>query len=306
MEQATARQDSVNIVTEVPGPKSRELATARQQAARRRALARPPAVFVDHAHGATVTDVDGNTFIDWTGGVGCLNVGHTNAAVTAAITRRSRVHAHRLHDRAVRDVRRARASASTRASRSPARSRAALFNSGAEAVENAVKIARVADRPHGVICFDGRVPRPHADGDVADLASRTPTRPGFGPLRARGLPRAVPQPVRVRRRRRRSDRVRARRSCGEMFDDPLRGREHRRDHRRAGAGRGRLHRARRASSCRACASSATSTASCSSFDEVQSGHGPHRQALGDRALRRRARPARSAPSRSRRACRSRA
>ena len=42
---------------------------------------------IEHGHGCVVTDVDGNTFLDWSGGIGCLNVGHTNAAVSAALHR---------------------------------------------------------------------------------------------------------------------------------------------------------------------------------------------------------------------------
>ncbi|MGZ4353892.1 MAG: aminotransferase class III-fold pyridoxal phosphate-dependent enzyme, partial [Gaiellaceae bacterium] len=78
---ATTR--TIEIRTELPGPRSREILERKE-----RVVAGPLSIYlpivIDEAHGATVTDVDGNTFIDFTGGVGCLNVGHTHPAVVAA------------------------------------------------------------------------------------------------------------------------------------------------------------------------------------------------------------------------------
>ena len=99
MEQATAQQHSVNLVTEVPGPRSRELAK-RSADALANALSLVHPIFVERAHGATVTDVDGNTFIDWIGGVGVLNVGHTHPAVTDAIVAQARKFTHQGYVRA--------------------------------------------------------------------------------------------------------------------------------------------------------------------------------------------------------------
>src|SRR5262245_49591384 len=75
---------TIDIQTPVPGPRSEEILR------RKRAVVADPLsiyvpVVVESGHGATVTDVDGNTFIDFTGGVGCLNVGHANPRVTAAV-----------------------------------------------------------------------------------------------------------------------------------------------------------------------------------------------------------------------------
>src|SRR5205823_5322379 len=64
---------SIELKTEIPGPRSREILERKE-----RVVAEPLSIFlpvvVEEGHGATVTDVDGNTFIDFTGGVGCLNV----------------------------------------------------------------------------------------------------------------------------------------------------------------------------------------------------------------------------------------
>src|SRR5439155_24116544 len=68
----------------IPGPKSRAIIARKERVvADAKSLLAP--FVIDHAHGCVVTDVDGNTFLDWSGGIGCLNVGHTNAAVSAAL-----------------------------------------------------------------------------------------------------------------------------------------------------------------------------------------------------------------------------
>src|SRR3989440_11329420 len=68
---------TIELRTEIPGPRSREILERKE-----RVVAEPLSVFlpvvVDEARGSTLTDVDGNTFIDFTGGVGCLNVGHSH------------------------------------------------------------------------------------------------------------------------------------------------------------------------------------------------------------------------------------
>ncbi len=155
MEQATAQQ-SINIVTEVPGPKSRAL-VERSKAALADALTLVHPVYVERAHGATVTDVDGNTFIDWIGGVGVMNVGHTHPAVTEAIVEQAQRFTHTdytivPYEPYVRLCERLNASV---AGLIDGPVKAALFNTGAETVENAVKISRVATGKQGVICFTG-------------------------------------------------------------------------------------------------------------------------------------------------------
>ena len=66
---------SVRVVTDIPGPRSREW-LARSASAVSRGLANTVPVFVARADGAEVEDVDGNRFLDFAGGIGCLNVGH--------------------------------------------------------------------------------------------------------------------------------------------------------------------------------------------------------------------------------------
>src|SRR5262245_36388880 len=73
----------VKITGPIPGPKSRALAERRRRAVAPGVATAHP-VFVERAQGATVVDVDGNVFLDFAGGIGCLNVGHTHPEVVAA------------------------------------------------------------------------------------------------------------------------------------------------------------------------------------------------------------------------------
>jgi len=75
---------TIELVTELPGPKSREVLRRKEQViVDAKSIYLP--IVIDRAHGIVVHDIDGNTFLDWTGGIGCLNVGHTNEAVSAAL-----------------------------------------------------------------------------------------------------------------------------------------------------------------------------------------------------------------------------
>src|SRR5438270_12390352 len=74
----------IELKTSVPGPNSKTLA-ARREAVVPRGLSHATPVYVAHAQGAWLEDVDGNRFLDFAGGIGCLNTGHRNEAVISAI-----------------------------------------------------------------------------------------------------------------------------------------------------------------------------------------------------------------------------
>ncbi|MFN7996830.1 MAG: 4-aminobutyrate--2-oxoglutarate transaminase [Bryobacteraceae bacterium] len=144
---------SVQLKTAVPGPRSKALA-ARRAAAVPRGVSAVTPIYVARAEGAVVEDVDGNRFLDFAGGIGCLNVGQRNAAVTAAV--------HAQTDRFLHTcfmvtgyesyVRLAEKLNAIVPGAGPKKS--ILLNSGAEAVENAIKIARAYTRRPAVICFE--------------------------------------------------------------------------------------------------------------------------------------------------------
>jgi 4-aminobutyrate aminotransferase/(S)-3-amino-2-methylpropionate transaminase len=144
----------IELRTEIPGPRSRELA-AREESSVPRALQVHLPIFAAYAEGATITDVDGNRFVDFAGGVGVQNVGYGHPRIVEAAQEQVARFIHTdftvipyegYIELAERLGRLAPFSGPTRA---------AFFNSGAEAVENAVKFARLATGRPAVIVFDG-------------------------------------------------------------------------------------------------------------------------------------------------------
>src|SRR5262245_12510586 len=145
---------TIDIKTAVPGPRSEEILR------RKRAVVADPLsiyvpVVVESGHGATVTDVDGNTFIDFTGGVGCLNVGHANPRVTAAVQEQAERFLHTDFSVLPYElyVTLAERLVATAPIAGPVK--AAFFNAGTEAVENAIKFARSYTKRPAVIAFEG-------------------------------------------------------------------------------------------------------------------------------------------------------
>jgi 4-aminobutyrate aminotransferase/(S)-3-amino-2-methylpropionate transaminase len=171
---------SIEIRTEIPGPRSRAWIERKERVvANAKALWVP--VFVERAEGALVTDVDGNTFIDLAGGIGCLAVGHSNAALTSAVQEQV---ARFLHtDFTIMPYDSYVELAEQLCKRLPITgpSKAAFFNSGAEAVENAVKIAKAATGRPAVIAYEGAF---HGRTHMAmSLTSKQhPYKAGFGPF----------------------------------------------------------------------------------------------------------------------------
>src|SRR6476660_4220893 len=145
---------SIDLKTEVPGPRSREILERKG-----RVVAAPLAeafpIVAAEAAGALLTDVDGNTFIDFTGGVGCLNVGHSHPKVVAAAEEQLRRFAHTDFTIVPYEVYVSLAERLCELApvRKPAK--AAFFNAGTEAVENAIKFARIHTGRPAVIGFEG-------------------------------------------------------------------------------------------------------------------------------------------------------
>jgi 4-aminobutyrate aminotransferase/(S)-3-amino-2-methylpropionate transaminase len=170
----------IEIRTEIPGPRSREILERERHAVARPLIVHEPIV-ADRARGATITDVDGNTFVDFVGGVGVANVGHNHPRVVAAIVEQAERFLHTdftvvpyegYVDLAERLGALAPISGETRC---------AFFNAGAEAVENAVKLARLHTKRQGVIVFEGAF---HGRTWMAlTMTSKThPYKTGLGPF----------------------------------------------------------------------------------------------------------------------------
>lgn len=144
---------TIQIKTEIPGPRSRAL-MARREAAIPRGPSHATPIFAASAEGATITDVDGNRYVDFAGGIGVLNAGHRAPRVTAAIREQLEKHLHLCF--AVTPYEGYVAVAEKLNALAPGNfaKKTILINSGAEAIENAVKIARAYTKRPAVICFE--------------------------------------------------------------------------------------------------------------------------------------------------------
>ncbi len=137
----------------VPGEKSRSLLARRQEFVPR-GLSATMNVFAAKADGAIIEDVDGNRFIDFAGGIGTMNVGHTRPEVTRAIIEQAEKLTHTCFSVMMYESYVALAERLVKITPGDFLKKAIFFNSGAEAVENAVKIARYATGRPAIIVFD--------------------------------------------------------------------------------------------------------------------------------------------------------
>src|SRR5204863_5225752 len=154
---------------------------------RQAAVARGPChltpIFIPKAEGATIEDVDGNRYIDFAAGISVVNVGHCNPDVVNAIQQQSTKFLHagfnvtpyenyiRLCEKLNAAVRRL----------NPVPAISFLASSGAEAVENAIKIARVATGRQAVICVDHAFPG-RTYMAMTLTAKSNPYKYGFAPF----------------------------------------------------------------------------------------------------------------------------
>ncbi|MGH7729650.1 MAG: 4-aminobutyrate--2-oxoglutarate transaminase [Candidatus Eiseniibacteriota bacterium] len=178
---AAAATRAISIRTEIPGPRSRALLEERRRWVPAGVAEARHGVFFERGEGARLVDVDGNTFLDFAGGIGCLNVGHSAPRVMSRVRAQAAMLQHACFMVAPYEPYVALARALCGIVPIAGETRAALFNSGAEAVENAVKIARRATGRPAVLAFD---PGFHGRTLLAlTLTSKTtPYRDGFGPF----------------------------------------------------------------------------------------------------------------------------
>src|SRR5437773_2365936 len=171
---------TIQLRTSIPGPKSRALAERRDSAVPR-GISHATPVYVARAQDAWLEDVDGNRFLDFAGGIGCINTGHRNAAVLSAIESQLKNFLHTCaqvtpYEEYVRVAERMNCITPGNFAK-----KTILVNTGAEAVENAVKIVRAHTGRPGVIAFEdafhGRTMLSLA------LTSKThPYKAGFAPF----------------------------------------------------------------------------------------------------------------------------
>ncbi|HEX7625659.1 MAG TPA: 4-aminobutyrate--2-oxoglutarate transaminase [Gaiellaceae bacterium] len=175
---ATTR--AITLKTAIPGPRSRAVLD-RLAASVASPLAITFPVVAAEARGATITDVDGNTFIDFAGGVGCLNVGHSHPHVVQAAQDQLERFSHTDFTVVPYEVYADLAERLLAHAPFTVPAKAAFFNAGTEAVENAVKFARAYTGRSAVIGFEGAF---HGRTYLSlALTSKThPYKHGLGPF----------------------------------------------------------------------------------------------------------------------------
>ena len=168
------------VVTEIPGPRSKEL-FARRADAIPQGVANIHPIVTARASGAIIEDVDGNRLIDFATGIAVLNVGHTSPAVVEAAQRQLELDTHTCFHVTANEPYIALAERLNALAPGDFAKKTMFANSGAEAVENAVKIARYHTKRSAVVVFD------HAfHGRTLLAMSLTakvmPYKQGFGPF----------------------------------------------------------------------------------------------------------------------------
>jgi 4-aminobutyrate aminotransferase / (S)-3-amino-2-methylpropionate transaminase / 5-aminovalerate transaminase len=175
-----AATKTIELRTGIPGPRSREILERKE-----RVVADPLSVFlpvvIDHGEGARLVDVDGNTFLDFTGGVGCLNVGHAHPRVVEAVQEQAARFLHTDFTIVPYEPYVTLAERLIAVSPFTGPAKAAFFNAGTEAVENAIKFARAYTKRPAVIAFEGGF---HGRTLLSmSLTSKThPYKAGLGPF----------------------------------------------------------------------------------------------------------------------------
>ena len=175
---ATTR--TIELKTEIPGPRSREiLERLGKSVAAPLSITFP--IAAAEARGATLTDVDGNTFVDFAGGVGCLNVGHAHPHVVQAAQEQLDRFSHTDFTVVPYEVYATLSERLLALAPLGGHAKAAFFNAGTEAVENAVKFARAYTGRSAVIGFEGAF---HGRTYLSlALTSKThPYKEGLGPF----------------------------------------------------------------------------------------------------------------------------
>src|SRR5215472_8826043 len=180
---------------DIPGPKSKEVMARRQEYVAR-GVASTMNVFAAKADGAIIEDVDGNQYIDFAGGIGAMNIGHSRPEVTKAIAEQAAKFTHTCFSVMMYEPYIALAERLVKLTPGEFPKKTLFFNSGAEAVENAVKIARWATGRPAIIVFDNAF-----HGRTLMTMTMTskvkPYKYGFGPYAPEVYRAPFPYPYRM-------------------------------------------------------------------------------------------------------------
>jgi len=180
------------MAVQVSGSQTEQMLQRRDEHVARGVALAP--IVAAHAHGARLTDVDGKEYIDFAGGIGVMNLGHTPEAVVDAIKRQADAMLHSCFPVAAYEPYLEVAELLCERTPGTFSKKAVLVNSGAEAVENAVKIARYATGRDAVITFDRGF---HGRTLLAmTLTSKLVYKKGMGPFAPEVYRAPAPYPYR--------------------------------------------------------------------------------------------------------------
>lgn len=173
-------EENAKIITEIPGPKSKELIKKRDKFVAKGVGCSAP-VFVDEAKGALIKDIDGNVFVDFAGAIGVQNVGHRDDEVVKAVKAQLDKYIHpSFHVNMYEPyVKLAEKLVEVTPGHYP--KKALFLNSGAEAVENAIKIARAYTKKSGIISLNGSF-HGRTNLTMSITSKYKPYKNGFGPF----------------------------------------------------------------------------------------------------------------------------
>lgn len=174
------RRRFAKLRTAVPGPRSKALMARREKAVPRGPFHACP-IFMESGQGALIRDVDGNTFLDFAGGLGCLNVGHSHPRLSQRIAAQLEKYLHSCFHVMPNEPYIELSERLNTLAPIEGECKTLLANSGAEGVENAVKIARAATGRAGVMVFDDAFHGRTLLGMTA-TSKTTPYKIGMGPF----------------------------------------------------------------------------------------------------------------------------
>lgn len=170
----------INLKTDIPGPKAKLLLERRQKNVPRGPF-NTALTFVEKGSGALLTDVDGNTFIDFAGAIGTMNVGHCPKPVVDVLKKQLDHYLHTSFHVMMYEPYIALAEKLNEITPGAHEKKTFFLNSGAEAVENAIKIARKYTKRRGIISFErGYHGRTFMAMSVTSKVK--PYKNGFGPF----------------------------------------------------------------------------------------------------------------------------
>ncbi|AND86065.1 4-aminobutyrate--2-oxoglutarate transaminase [Clostridium tyrobutyricum] len=174
------KENSAKIVTEIPGPKSKELISKRQKYVAKGVGCSAP-IFVDEAKGALIKDIDGNVFVDFAGAIGVQNIGHRDDGVVEAVKAQLDKYIHPSFHVNMYEPYINLAEKLVEVTPGDYAKKAMFANSGAEAVENAIKIARAYTKKAGVISLQGSF-HGRTNMTMSITSKYKPYKNGFGPF----------------------------------------------------------------------------------------------------------------------------